>query len=191
MGGLDQSPMWGIIGIIIGLLIYFLIHKKIKTINLFFFIFFSYYIARVLSLTLLPLPLTETGKEIYKILEREMFNIFPLINLFDHFNYQVFRQCILNVIMFIPFGILLPLTFQYEFNVKKIFCLSLSFSVFIELTQLAISYFWIGASYRACDINDLIFNTVGGIIGYLLLKGWYSIFRKHKKQKYENIQNEK
>jgi glycopeptide antibiotics resistance protein len=70
------------------------------------------------------------------------------------------RQIILNIIMMMPFGFLLPL-------VKKqslLSCLfwTFLFSLGIELTQPLVN------GIRAADITDLITNTMGGLWGYLL-----------------------
>ncbi|MGI6345192.1 MAG: VanZ family protein [Bacillota bacterium] len=75
------------------------------------------------------------------------------------------RQIILNVIMMMPFGVLLPL-------VKKqslLSCLfwTFLFSLGIELTQPLVN------GFRAADITDLITNTIGGLLGYLL----YLVFK--------------
>lgn len=80
----------------------------------------------------------------------------------DYFNGRgdTVRQIALNVIMMIPFGFLLPV-------VKKQTMLSciartLMFSLSIELLQPLMN------GFRSADITDVITNTVGGMIGYLL-----------------------
>ena len=40
--------------------------------------------------------------------------------------------------------------------------------IIFELTQLSGLYFIYPRSYRLADVNDLINNTVGGIVGYWL-----------------------
>ena len=72
------------------------------------------------------------------------------------------RQIVLNVIMTIPFGFLLPLV-KNEKIILYTFLLSLS----IEILQPLIS------DFRSSDITDLITNIFGGIIGYI----FYLIFR--------------
>ena len=66
-----------------------------------------------------------------------------------------------NIIGFVPLGILLPLVFpffQYFFRVTgAVFLISLLF----ETTQLF-------AGIGVFDVDDLILNTAGGIIGYIL-----------------------
>lgn len=44
------------------------------------------------------------------------------------------------------------------------FCLSL----FFELTQLSGLYFIYPRPYRLFDVNDLVTNTLGGIIGFVV-----------------------
>lgn len=81
-------------------------------------------------------------------------NISPLINIGKDF--------ILNIIMFIPFGYLVPFIWKNYQKLFKTIVLSFSFSLLIELSQLITT--------RAVDINDLIANTLGGIIGYTIWK---------------------
>lgn len=73
----------------------------------------------------------------------------------------------LNIIMFIPLGIILPLMWKkfhhFKYTVKYAFFLSL----FIEVSQLF-------TRFRATDVNDLIMNTLGAIIGWLI----YFIFSR-------------
>lgn len=78
------------------------------------------------------------------------------------------RQIILNVIMMIPFGILYPLIHNEKKN--KLFIVlykSFLFSLIIELLQPLLN------SSHSSDITDLITNTIGGLIGYLL----YIVFK--------------
>jgi glycopeptide antibiotics resistance protein len=75
-------------------------------------------------------------------------------------------QPIFNIILTIPFGIYL----HYYFNcsLKKTALLSFLLSLFFELTQLTGLYFIYPSNYRTFDVDDLFFNTLGGILGYLL-----------------------
>lgn len=70
------------------------------------------------------------------------------------------EQLILNILLFVPFGFLVPLLWKRFQNILRTFFLGLSFSLFIELSQLF--------CHRVTDIDDLITNTIGGFIGYLL-----------------------
>lgn len=69
---------------------------------------------------------------------------------------------LLNVILFLPMGLLLPILWPRFLSFFPVVALGFSASLFIEFAQLF--------TYRATDINDLMTNTVGTIIGYLLAR---------------------
>lgn len=81
-----------------------------------------------------------------------------------------------NIVAFIPLGFMLPILFRRsKFSLVKIVFISLLLSLSFETIQLVLS---IGTF----DVDDLILNTSGGMIGYFIFKaGVYSI-------KFMNIQ---
>lgn len=81
---------------------------------------------------------------------------------------------ILNVIMAIPFGILWP--FLTKYSIKKVFIYSLSFGGVIEIIQLALNAFF-GVNERVVDINDIICNFAGSVIGFIAFVTATRIFR--------------
>lgn len=79
------------------------------------------------------------------------------------------RQVIGNIILFIPFGFFIT----YYANIKSIgsaFFTTVAASIVIETVQ-----YFIGRSF---DIDDIILNVVGGIIGFLLFVALDAI-KKH------------
>lgn len=72
-----------------------------------------------------------------------------------------------NVLMTVPFGMYLRYYFRYDF--KKTCFSSFFLSLFFELTQLSGLYFIYPYPYRVFDVDDLIVNTLGGVLGYLLM----------------------
>ncbi|MCI9112628.1 MAG: VanZ family protein [Oscillibacter sp.] len=69
-------------------------------------------------------------------------------------------QTAANVVMFVPLGVMMPVAFRRMRSFGKT-ALSLAlFSFVIEFTQ----YF----TGRSADIDDLMLNTLGGILGYLI-----------------------
>jgi glycopeptide antibiotics resistance protein len=94
-----------------------------------------------------------------------------------NYNFVIFAnttttQLLLNILLFIPLGLLIPLAFSGpKWNFIKIFFISFLTASLIEVTQL----FLVG---RVFDINDLLANTSGGIIGYLLFQVFHSFFQK-------------
>lgn len=84
------------------------------------------------------------------------------------FMMPTFYQTIYNLLLTLPFGIYMHYYFQNDFKKTVIFTFLLS--LFFELTQLTGLYFIYPRSYRLFDIDDLIINTIGGILGYSLTK---------------------
>lgn len=93
-------------------------------------------------------------------------NLVPFIDVSDGKGDFV-RQVVLNIIMTIPFGFLLPLIKNQKINLIKIVLYTFLLSLSIELLQPLIN------DFRSSDITDLITNILGGIIGYIL----YIIFK--------------
>ena len=72
-----------------------------------------------------------------------------------------YRNIVGNIIMFIPFGFFT--SFYLKLDKKRIiFYLTLIVSVVIEFIQLKIG--------RAFDVDDIILNMVGGMLGYYLYR---------------------
>jgi VanZ like family len=75
---------------------------------------------------------------------------------------------VLNILMFMPFGVLLPLVWPRTGTFGRIAAWSLAASTAIELTQLVL---WVTlGNYRTVDVNDLIANTAGGLLGLAVLR---------------------
>lgn len=66
-----------------------------------------------------------------------------------------------NVILFIPLGFMVPVLFPKMDNIIKIVLLAIVLSCSIEVFQYIFS---IGAT----DVDDVILNTIGAIVGYLI-----------------------
>ncbi len=75
-----------------------------------------------------------------------------------------FYQVVYNVLLFVPFGVYLRYYFKCGF--LKTVVLSLLLSLFFELTQLTGLYGYYERAYRLFDVDDLMINTFGGLIGF-------------------------
>ncbi len=73
---------------------------------------------------------------------------------------QALLQVVLNTIMLLPLGFLLPLI--YDFKPLKALAIIFLTSLVIEVIQPLLS------SHRSSDITDLITNTLGGFIGIFM-----------------------
>lgn len=93
-------------------------------------------------------------------------NLVPLRTIISYIKYSGAFHASLNVlgnvILFIPIGFLFPLILKRYRSILKTAIISIMISLFIEFIQ-----FFVG---RSCDIDDLILNMIGGIIGYGLFK---------------------
>lgn len=75
-------------------------------------------------------------------------------------------ECIMNMILFIPLGVIIPLLWSHSRTLWIIITTGMGLSLLIELSQIL--------NYRASDINDVLTNTIGTIIGYLIYKVFLS-----------------
>ncbi|MBW7644751.1 MULTISPECIES: VanZ family protein [Geobacillus] len=82
-----------------------------------------------------------------------------------------------NIIGFVPLGFTLPLLSKRFQNLKAVIITTSSLSFTYEILQLL---FGIGSF----DIDDLILNTLGGVMGYLPIKLIYLTI--NSKKKYQN-----
>ncbi|WP_086348157.1 VanZ family protein [Candidatus Enterococcus clewellii] len=76
----------------------------------------------------------------------------------------VVLEPLFNILLLVPFGIYLRYYFKLSF--KKVVLSGFLLSLFFELTQLSGLYFIYPRPYRLADVNDLINNTLGAMIGY-------------------------
>ena len=67
--------------------------------------------------------------------------------------------------MLIPFGIHAPSMFRGVRSLHMTLLAGIAFSLIVETTQLAISVL-LGFTYKIADIDDLILNSAGVVVGY-------------------------
>ena len=88
-------------------------------------------------------------------------NLIPLIDIVNS-PLDYIKNTILNIILFVPIGFLVPAIWKNYRSIKTMFFMGLALSVSIEILQIF--------TFRLTDIDDLITNTAGTIIGYELSK---------------------
>jgi len=81
---------------------------------------------------------------------------------------RCFYTVAFNYLMFVPFGIYLRYYFKQDLKHTALYAFLLS--LFFELTQFTGLYFIYSGSYRLCDVDDLIVNTTGALLGFWLAK---------------------
>jgi len=81
-----------------------------------------------------------------------------------------------NIIAFMPFGSFLPIYSSRCRNVWMTVLYSFELSLLVELLQLV---FKVGSF----DVDDLLLNTIGGLLGYLVYKGLIDLWKRYEKAK--------
>lgn len=138
--------------------------EKRNTLSVICVIIFVAYIFMVLWITLL-------GRKANGSVNMLLSPFWEYKKFFQHMSFHTAHDIVLNMLMFMPFGFLLPLSFPKMSHLKYIIIFAVLFFALIETGQLLFSRGW-------CEFDDIFNNTVGAIIGYLV----YIIYIKiHKK----------
>ncbi|MDF7639821.1 VanZ family protein [Lactobacillus sp. ESL0791] len=74
----------------------------------------------------------------------------------------------LNILMAVPLGIIIAVITKYQWKLKLLTLIGIVFGCLIELTQFILDNLLL--AHRWVDINDVIANSLGFIIGYSLIK---------------------
>ena len=86
----------------------------------------------------------------------------------NHFYW--FMQIFLNILLFVPFGFLLPLVKERGHSIWKVTIAGFAFSCAIELMQFI-------TERGFTEIDDIINNSIGAFVGYLMYIVISSFFR--------------
>ncbi len=79
---------------------------------------------------------------------------------------SIFLQVFFNVCMTLPLG--MYLRYYFKRNLLQTVLIGFALSLFIELTQLTGLWFIYPRGYRFFEVDDLIANTFGAFLGYIL-----------------------
>ena len=157
------------------------------------FIFFVYFLF-LLLLTIFKGGCIEFRNQFNSYMYREhgllgIINIVPIketINTFMHSETGMrnsLRNLIGNILVFMPLGFFIPLLFDKFNNLKKVLKVGCLSSLAIELSQL-----FVGSN--VCDIDDVIYNTLGALAGFICYKTFETIIKKvNLKNKLDKIRD--
>jgi glycopeptide antibiotics resistance protein len=160
----------------IGIVTFLRLKKKESLVYLIFFTLFYFYLFKVLDYTLFRFQSLLLLKHLMPELilngqtAGKTINFTPLVTL----TRQDIKTSLLNILLMVPFGFGLP--FITNLRMKKIVVSGALFSIVIEFLQLVTGLI-ARITFRIADINDVIFNTIGVVIGYILFVGLVHIFR--------------
>lgn len=144
------------------------------------------YGATLLAITVVPLPFSSDRLPLHKEI-----NYVPVVNTLGEIIRRVrFEKHLLlwdsmenifgNILMFIPLGLLLPFFHPVFKNRWVIILTGFVSSALIELTQLVSRLFH---NYRHIDIDDVILNTTGTAIGFLMYKLYMRYYKPARQEK--------
>lgn len=71
------------------------------------------------------------------------------------------KQILYNILAFVPFGILVPMTFGRMRKASRVILVAVLLSAMIEITQLVFKC-------GLCELDDVINNTLGAGLGYAI-----------------------
>lgn len=127
--------------------------KDVLLVNTLMYIYFSFvlYFTLMPVITSLPFILNHPYKPM---------NLVPFIDV-SMGRGDFSRQVILNIIMTMPFGFLLPLTQNKTARLGRTVFFCFMMSLGIEILQPLID------GCRSSDITDIITNVTGGMLGYV------------------------
>lgn len=107
--------------------------------------------------------------------------LFKEIKRFWNYRYQVgffamFTNLFGNVVIFVPFGFFMPMASKYRSFFATLFY-SFGLSLCVETFQLV-------TKVGSFDVDDLLLNTIGGVVGYIVFITAAAIRRRnaHKKK---------
>ena len=97
---------------------------------------------------------------------KDQFNWIPFSNNIDVVAY------ILNIVLFVPLGLLVPIIWKKLSKFPDILATGFLFTILIEVSQLL--------NNRRTDIDDIILNVLGAVVGF----GLFKLFDKITKPKF-------
>lgn len=105
-------------------------------------------------------------------LDTANFTLFKTIRMYIDYSYMLnsFENLAGNVVVFIPFGFLLPYVME---SGRNFFVMLLNAFLFVA----GIEVFQLFSAFGAFDVDDILLNCVGAVLGYLM----YVIWRRFRK----------
>lgn len=155
-------------------------HKKY--VRLIFFI----YLLIVIKVIIFKYPL-EQLKEIASTWEKGVilegldtanFTLFKTIRMYIDYSYMLnsFENLVGNVVVFIPFGFLLPYVLEWGRNFLVMLMNAFLFVLGIEVFQLF-------SAFGAFDVDDILLNCFGAVLGYIAYLIYEAVKKRHNNRK--------
>ncbi len=104
---------------------------------------------------------------------------------------QAFFQVFFNFLLLMPFGVYLRYFLRERRYWKRAFLLSFLLTLFYEVTQGTGIYGIFNCAYRLFDVDDLLLNSVGALLGFFLAPIIWALFPSHKEVEAKAAEMEK
>lgn len=164
---IDGSKVFGTLvgpALLLVELVAWMMTRKLQPVRFLLRASFCYYLSCVFALVFLPLPsLEEAAELVYQV------ELMPLHCIADACNdpFKGTLVILFNILMTVPFGMFLR--YYFGLDAKRVFLYSLALTTLIEFGQFSGLFFLFKGSYRLFEVDDLLLNTMGGMLGYLLI----------------------
>lgn len=171
--GLLTAVLFGLLWA--ALLAFLRVRRSRSLVYLLFFTIFYVYLYKVLDYTLfqfqslLLLKYLVPNLMLKGLPADRAVNLVPLATLAP----QDLETSLLNVLLMVPFGFGLP--FVTRLHARQVIAAGALFSIAIECLQF-VTGFLAGITFRVADVDDVIFNTLGVAIGYILFPGFVRLY---------------
>lgn len=108
-------------------------------------------------------------------LDTANFTLFKTIRMYIDYAYMLnsFENLAGNIVVFMPFGFLLPSVLVWG---RNFFVMLLNAFIFV----LGIEVFQLFSAFGAFDVDDILLNCLGAALGYFLFRIWESIGKEKK-----------
>lgn len=104
------------------------------------------------------------------------YNLLPLKTIKNYIKYReyvttriLYTNILGNIIAFVPMGLFVPFVFKNKRSILKVVFVSTLVSFIVELLQFK---FAVGSF----DVDDIILNTLGGAVGFILYRLLYRFY---------------
>ena len=131
------------------------------------------HIAAVVALTLFPLPVQREVIQEGRALQLASNNFIPVVNTIDAIaqgmQSAVLRLTLGNIAALAPLGVYGPFLWPRLRRAQAVLMAGIGASLAVEAAQLLISTA-LGYTYRIADVDDVIFNAAGVMLGYAVYR---------------------
>lgn len=114
-------------------------------------------------------------------LDTANFTLFKTIRMYIDYSYMLnsFENLVGNVVVFIPFGFLIPYVLKRG---RNFFVMLINAFLFV----LGIEVFQLFSAFGAFDVDDILLNCVGAILGYFAYLAYEGIKKQRRRKERRN-----